>query len=91
MTARIYRLFDVDDAPLYVGVSANPVAQLHKHATSGKPWVTRMATAKFGEPKPHAEALAEMDDAVRAEKPLFNAAHVARESAVTPQVIVATE
>lgn len=69
MTA-VYRLYDADDALLYVGVANRPAERWGTHAN--RPWWTRVARTEITQYPTREEALRGEAKAIRAEHPLHN-------------------
>lgn len=73
----LYRLFDADDALLYVGIAGNPGRRFEQHAKAKLWWreVSRIEVEHFAD---RAEALAAERLAIRDERPLYNIVHSVR-------------
>lgn len=67
----LYRLYDVDDALLYVGISSKWFARMAQHATE-KGWWDDVVTVKRQAFPGRTEALAAEREAIRTERPRYN-------------------
>lgn len=70
----LYRLFDVDDALLYVGIAGNPGRRFEQHAKD-KPWWSEVDHIGLEHYDERVDAETAERHAIRTEKPRHNIAH----------------
>jgi len=70
----LYRLYDVDDHLLYVGISQNFAQRWSQHAGL-KPWWADVARTTVEHFPDRSEALAAEREAIRSEQPIYNLTH----------------
>lgn len=75
----LYRLYDVDDRLLYVGISSDPPSRMQQHAAD-KPWWPEVADQRIEWLDSRTEALDAERLAIAGEHPRFN--HVHKQSSV---------
>jgi len=72
----LYRHFAADGALLYVGISLTPTHRLAKHRQRSAPWFRQIASITLQWFDSRQEALDAERDAIKAEGPAYNKAHV---------------
>lgn len=70
----IYRLWNAEDALIYIGIAKNPAARFAKHAERSH-WWPEVASIQIDWAPTRDEALSIEREAIRAEKPRYNVRH----------------
>ena len=69
----LYRIYDADDALLYIGITRNPAGHLSKHAC--RPWGNRIDSVSYDKYPSRRAALDAERHAIETEGPLHNITH----------------
>lgn len=78
MRTALYRLYDVNNGLLYVGISANPDVRWGQHSQT-KPWWSEVADRKVEWHQMRADAAEAERVAIKAERPVWNLQHAVGE------------